>query len=379
MPELFSSEKRDDGKRVAANDDNVFNEGYHSLDRATESLDSDILQAALVLEAMKDYNLPSGDDDDEDDNLHQPDARTHSDSVYSRSTKSRRCDTVYGIHEPPLETSVHYPLKLVSYWRYKSPIALYHLSTPIIPTSTIRRALTQNNKTFVHTLLGPDPLQDVLVPEGDETPLGNIEVIYLPNIFQGKGSAVGFRDTSKIKDGVGVKVEWLCFQSCVGPILENARAQHGEEGLDKVGFVEKGISNRAKGIKTNREHKSWVWSIRDAKLKPVKLKLTWKNKEKERMESLARTQQPVKGNAKVQEMKNCIPATKRLTEKLAQHKEKVQETKDSSPAKKRKLNFRVSKNRGLLTPDATPYPERNLSKNLGDWDWNEMAVANTCY
>lgn len=109
-------------------------------------------------------------------------------------------------------------------------------------------------------------IRDFPVPEGDEMPPGRLEVAYLPNIFQGKGSAIGFRDHEHNT------IEWLCFSNPSEEHIAKAQGQSGESLFDKVAELEKG----GKGEKGHPEHRAWFESVQHGARKSVRLKLTWK-------------------------------------------------------------------------------------------------------
>jgi hypothetical protein len=79
------------------------------------------------------------------------------------------------------------------------------------------------------------------------------------------GSALGFRSGASV-------IEWLVFTQPVDTILsDNPRML-----FDLVAFKPNELKERrVKG--SNAEHKKWHDSLWNAKLRPVTLKMTWKN------------------------------------------------------------------------------------------------------
>jgi hypothetical protein len=147
------------------------------------------------------------------------------------------------------------PLKQLLYRNYKHTMIIYHYSTDLLPVSQFRKRLEATENSYSHNLIGPDPLHDFTVPEGDEVPPNCVEVGYLPGAFQNKGSALGFRDY------VNNSVEWLCFRSPAEALIENAKGDSGQLLFDKVAYLEKD----EKDERGHAEHEAWFESVRSSK------------------------------------------------------------------------------------------------------------------
>jgi hypothetical protein len=201
-------------------------------------------------------------------------------------------------------------LKTIEYRSYMQDIQLYHFRLHL-SLRDLRRTLTQDkyarDKTprqehgYVDMLIGTDTLaKKHFVPEGDETPANCLEVAYLPGVFtqsgRTTGSALGFRTNDTI--------EWACFDRSINDsVLKSwiwdqttSRVQlglkvHADDArklFDLVAIMPKGLeTKRATG--GNVEHKQWHTSLSKAQLRPLKLRITWKNKIRE---AVAAQQQP---------------------------------------------------------------------------------------
>jgi hypothetical protein len=115
-----------------------------------------------------------------------------------------------------------------------------------------------------------------------------LEVAYLRNVFQGKGSAIGFRDKQNNR------IEWLCFVQPAESLIEQARGPCGEKLFELIGVMPKDGT----GEQGNREHREWFDSVPWGVRKPERMVLTWKNKERDRMEAIERGEQITKKSAK---------------------------------------------------------------------------------
>ncbi|KAF1837703.1 hypothetical protein BDW02DRAFT_627802 [Decorospora gaudefroyi] len=149
-------------------------------------------------------------------------------------------------------------LKQIQYHKYHHDIPIYHTSQPP-PTH-----LTRRSHGYVAQLLSTDPLHNKPVTDGDEIPAGCMEVVYLVDVFQHGGSAVGYRVGGDV-------VVWLCFEGDVrGSVL-------GEGGFDLVGFVWRPEGKKVRGS----EHRAWNVALRSAGRRPVRLRVSWRRFESE--------------------------------------------------------------------------------------------------
>jgi hypothetical protein len=154
-----------------------------------------------------------------------------------------------------------------------------------------RKLLDRQVHGYIATLVGTDTLlADQFIPKGDELPVGCIEVAYLPGVFPKtttatSGSALGFRIGNNV-------IEWVCFDHPIQEsilncwvcdkmtretrIMHNVDPNNERKMFDLVAFLGKGIEQRrVKGA--HAEHKQWHDSLWGAKLRPFKLRLTWKS------------------------------------------------------------------------------------------------------
>jgi hypothetical protein len=146
------------------------------------------------------------------------------------------------------------------------------------------------------------------VAEGDEIPSGCYEVAYLPNSFQNRGSALGFRIPGSVTDRPGGdarkgKIEWFCFETGVQEAIEawmvKVATKHDnadEEGgvvplFDRVAVLEKAATIKKGTVQGHKEHRNWYQALERAVYPVVKLKLTWRNKERDRQRELRRVRQ----------------------------------------------------------------------------------------
>jgi hypothetical protein len=182
-------------------------------------------------------------------------------------------------------------LNQIQYRSYQQEIQIYHFRTRYMSVGTFRSLLRRDSDLhgYVDILIGSErPLYDLYVPDGDDTPDGCIEVAYLSGVFPRRGTpgcALGFRSGDSV-------IEWLVFSQPVDTILSSWMGikTHPNEVIIKVGahrddpcklfdlvaFMPKGqAKRRVRG--SNAEHKKWHDSLWNAKLRPVKLKMTWKN------------------------------------------------------------------------------------------------------
>ena len=170
-------------------------------------------------------------------------------------------------------------LKPVDYWRYAHPITMYHYNYSLLSIRALNNSLTLATLGYVHSLTCASPF--MAFAEGDETPAGCTEAFYLPSVFQGQGSAVGLRYRTHASEEM--RVEWLCFRGPIEEVLEESRSRSGHQVFDKVGFLEKGEMKVGRGRRRDGEHRDWYRSLVTAEMKDVKLKLTWKNRELDRL------------------------------------------------------------------------------------------------
>jgi hypothetical protein len=183
-------------------------------------------------------------------------------------------------------------LRQIQYRSYQVDIQIYHFRADYIPVHDFRKLLSRQRDGYIDTLIGTDTLAtEQFVPNGDELPVGCVEVAYLPGVFpkhknpSTSGSALGFRVGNNI-------IQWFCFDC---PIQDNlldtwvwdtnvhdVRVVHTFDPksecrlFDIVARIDKGLKQRrVKGA--NKEHKQWHDSLWDARLRPVRVRLTWKN------------------------------------------------------------------------------------------------------
>ncbi|KAF2799777.1 hypothetical protein K505DRAFT_356254 [Melanomma pulvis-pyrius CBS 109.77] len=175
------------------------------------------------------------------------------------------------------------PLQQIQYRSYKQSITLYHFAHDLLAVTTLSNGFARTKFGYVYTRMGPDPLADIKVAEGDETPPGMLEAVYMPNVFQGKGCALGVRFCEP-KPSDKVWVEWLCFRQSIEHLVQACQVGGRILVFDKVGFVEKGNKDGRRGVTGNWEHRAWYESLYKGELRFVKLKLTWKNKERDRLD-----------------------------------------------------------------------------------------------
>jgi hypothetical protein len=154
---------------------------------------------------------------------------------------------------------------------------------------TFRSKLLHDSHGYVGTLIGTEePLFDLHIPGGDEIPDDCIEVAYLPSVFPRRGTsgcALGFRSGNSL-------IEWIVFSRPIDSDLSSWTTSHMRPNeisvkldvhrdhpgklFNLVAFVPKGLEQRrVKG--SNPEHKKWHDSLWGAKVRPVAVKLRWKN------------------------------------------------------------------------------------------------------
>ncbi|KAF2651802.1 hypothetical protein K491DRAFT_781601 [Lophiostoma macrostomum CBS 122681] len=186
-----------------------------------------------------------------------------------------------------LAKKIRIPVQQLQYRSYKYDIPLYHYSAYIMPVRLLLNTFRRASHGYHHTYLGLDPLHNLKTPKGDDPPPGRIEVAYLRNVFQGKGSAIGFRDKQNNR------IEWLCFVEPSECLIEEARGPRGEKLFELVGEMPKD----GKGEQGNKEHREWFESVTWGVRKSERLVLTWRNKDKDRMEAIERGEQITKKRA----------------------------------------------------------------------------------
>ncbi|CAO2650183.1 Nn.00g014750.m01.CDS01 [Neocucurbitaria sp. VM-36] len=166
-------------------------------------------------------------------------------------------------------------LKQIQFRSYIHDIGIYHFQAYFVSLYNFRFVLNRKDHGYVDTLLSYDPLHDQPVPAGDEIPVGCIEVVYMPNVFQHGGSALGFRVGANV-------VEWMCFDRDVDePILKTLETDRQDPKggklmlFDHVADLLRGVQERRiRG--TNLEHRTWHESLRVAGHRRVMVNLTWK-------------------------------------------------------------------------------------------------------
>lgn len=180
-------------------------------------------------------------------------------------------------------------LKQIQYRSYQHQIQIYHFRKKLVSLRTFRSWLERDLHGYIDTLIGTDTLfLTQFVPKGDEVPENCIEVAYLPSVFprrrsEASGCALGFRTGGK-------HIQWMCFDRSIDDILNSwvyekrTKQLYIEEDVDPdnerklfnlVAYMPKGLAERrVKGA--NEEHKKWHNSLWGAKLRRLKLTLTWR-------------------------------------------------------------------------------------------------------
>jgi hypothetical protein len=221
------------------------------------------------------------------------------------------------IHQGPAR------LRQIQYRSYQVDIQIYHFRADYISVHNFRKLLSRQRDGYIDTLIGTDTLaSEQFVPNGDELPVGCIEVAYLPGVFPKQnthstsGSALGFRVGNNT-------IQWFCFDRPIQDSLLNTwawdtnvhdvrvmqtSAQKSECKLfDIVARIDKGLKQRrVKGA--NKEHKQWHDSLWHARLRPVRVRLTWKSYATEARESRERTRAEAQRRMMVQEDERDIHA-----------------------------------------------------------------------
>lgn len=183
-------------------------------------------------------------------------------------------------------------LKQIQYRSYQCTIQIYHFRKTCLSLNDFRSLLNRDLHDYVDSLISYDALAHLEPSEGDKVPADCIEVAYMPNIFtRGKvklyGCALGFRIDK-------TSIDWMCFQGDIEATilstfivrLQGSAVQCGpmpdlhpddpRKLFDFVAEMPKGLNQRrVKGA--NEEHRLWHDALWSAKLRKVKLKLTWKN------------------------------------------------------------------------------------------------------
>jgi hypothetical protein len=114
---------------------------------------------------------------------------------------------------------------------------------------------------------------------------------------------------------VRAKIAWYCFEKPVQEIVEMWKIEVAEEAeedgredevsialFDHVAILEKGPKAMRGTVQGYKEHREWFGALERAGYPVVKLKLTWKNKERDRVQELmAREASVGSGRMKVEE------------------------------------------------------------------------------
>ncbi|PSN72119.1 hypothetical protein BS50DRAFT_657936 [Corynespora cassiicola Philippines] len=162
----------------------------------------------------------------------------------------------------------------LQYRSYLHPMSIYHVSIAIMPLKELFYHLKNSEIGFLRTMIGEDPPSSPA--EGDETPFGSIEVIYMPLVLAKGGSSLGFR----ITDGKKKTIEWLCFGGPVQDRIEGME-KDGHRVFDFVAKLEKSDSPKRGVVSGHKEHRDLFESLEYGELRLFNLKLTWRNKVQE--------------------------------------------------------------------------------------------------
>jgi hypothetical protein len=179
-------------------------------------------------------------------------------------------------------------LRQLQYRSYVYEVVIYHYPYKLLPLRHFESRLTCADHGFIARLVSDDPIAYIARPEGDEIPDGFYEVAYLKNVFQARGSALGFRVPVSTGAGSG-KIEWLCFERGVQQELdmwtiETLSKEKMEISLfDKVGTLSKGPVIRKGTVTGYREHREWYEALERAKHPRVKIAITYKNKRRDQL------------------------------------------------------------------------------------------------
>jgi hypothetical protein len=194
-------------------------------------------------------------------------------------------------------------LRQLQYRSYVYTISIYHFPHTNVPLRHFEARLTRQAHGFVARLFSDDPLTSLPVDEDDKAPDGYYEVAYLPNAFQCKGCALGFRIPRPAIDGLEGsqdrgKIEWFCFEKSFLDSIEAwtievvAADNDADEAarvvplFDQVATLEKAAKVKKGTVKGYKEHREWFGALERAVYPVVNLKLTWKNEEMDRQRDL---------------------------------------------------------------------------------------------
>ncbi|KAF2249928.1 hypothetical protein BU26DRAFT_563820 [Trematosphaeria pertusa] len=177
-------------------------------------------------------------------------------------------------------------LRQLQYRSYQYTIIIYHYNNYAQPLEDFKRSLSRDRNGYISNLFSKDTLTGFPVAEGDEVPENSVEVAYLPNVFQHRGSALGFRSFSKDR------IEWLCFKCPVEQLINNWTIVYPggvlRKPFDKVATLERGETGRKGTVKGHPEHRAWYEALAEAWEPVVPLRLTWNNKSRDIQEEIKR-------------------------------------------------------------------------------------------
>jgi len=169
------------------------------------------------------------------------------------------------------------PLKLLNYRNFIKTIGIYHYPHTLQSLSDFENFLRKEIPHYAgRRMLSKDNLRYNFVPEGDEVPDGKLEVGYLPAVFSHGGDALGFRFQAEDR------IVWFCFRRSIDTFLEEAHLD-GEPVFDLVATLERGGTGKKGNMKGNKEHRDWHAALEESWDPPVSLRLTWQNRDRDRM------------------------------------------------------------------------------------------------
>jgi len=239
--------------------------------------------------------------------------------TYSPIRRLPITQTVYQFESQTMSTRWAIPNKLrqLQYRSYIYELTIYHYPHHLIPLRLFEARLTRVQHGFIARLVSDDPIAHISRPEGDEVPDGCYEVAYLKNVFQNRGSALGFRIAGAQEEGeksIGKeagdgKIEWLCFERGIQPelsswsVLQTPGRKDSEIDLfDEVGILSKAEVLKKGTVTGHVEHRAWYEALEQAWHPKVKLTLTYKNKRRDQLEEWDRMRAARAGSLGVADM-----------------------------------------------------------------------------
>jgi hypothetical protein len=169
-------------------------------------------------------------------------------------------------------------LKCIQYRSYTRSLVLYHYHDWALAYHQFKEQLDIKQTGYVEKRWSNDPLSRMPIPKGDELPFGRLDVVYLPRVFSGQGSAIGFRTPDSDR------IEWLCFakpahgilaQTIIAPNGERVELFEHVADLQKSGHLYEGRADN-RGVKGDPYHRETFEALEDARICTPKLKLLLK-------------------------------------------------------------------------------------------------------